>query len=116
MVFTTFFESCRSFVLICCKFLGSIFNKSVLRFLMFYQLFFSPQMKRYAIVNYKHVMYELPHELPNNSRLQKSVKTSQNESLVACPSAKMKVFLILAKNFSKAEIKLFPYCTISHEN
>ena len=36
---------------------------------MFYQIFLSPQVKRCAIVTYKHGIYELPHELPNNVRL-----------------------------------------------
>ena len=35
-------------------------------FLMFYQIFLSPQVKRWAIITYKHGMYELPHELPSN--------------------------------------------------
>ena len=39
-------------------------------FSMFYQIFLSPQMKRCAIINYKHGIYELPHELPNDLRLK----------------------------------------------
>ena len=35
---------------------------------MFYEIFFSPQVKRCAIITYKHCIYELPHELPNNLR------------------------------------------------
>ena len=31
---------------------------------MFYQIFFSPQ--RYAIITYKHGIYELRHDLPND--------------------------------------------------
>ena len=38
-------------------------------FLMFYQIFLSQQVKRWAIITYKHGIYELPHELPNNLRL-----------------------------------------------
>ena len=37
---------------------------------MFYQIFLSPQEKRCAIITYKHGIYELPHELPNNVRLK----------------------------------------------
>ena len=37
-------------------------------FLMFYQSLFSPQVKRCAIITYKHDIYELPHELPNDLR------------------------------------------------
>ena len=37
-------------------------------FLMFYQSLFPPQVKRCAIITYKHDIYELPHELPNDLR------------------------------------------------
>ena len=37
---------------------------------MFYQTLLSPQVKRCAIITYKHGIYELPHELPNNLRLR----------------------------------------------
>ena len=37
---------------------------------MFYPIFFSPQMKWWTIITYKHGIYELPHELPNNLRLR----------------------------------------------
>ena len=37
---------------------------------MFYQIFFSPQVKRCAIITYKYGIYELPHELPNDLRLR----------------------------------------------
>ena len=33
---------------------------------MFYQIFLSPQVKRWAIITYKQGKYELPHELPND--------------------------------------------------
>ena len=33
---------------------------------MFYQIFLSPQVKRWAIITYKHSIYDLPHELPND--------------------------------------------------
>ena len=38
---------------------------------MFYQIFLSPQVKRWTIINYKHGIYELPHELLNDLRLRK---------------------------------------------
>ena len=38
---------------------------------MFYQIFLSPQVKRWAIITYKHGIYELPHKLPNDLRLRK---------------------------------------------
>ena len=37
-------------------------------FLMFYQIILSPQVKRWAFITYKHGVYELPHELPNDLR------------------------------------------------
>ena len=37
---------------------------------MFYQISFSPQVKRCAIITYKHGIYELLHELPNDVRLR----------------------------------------------
>ena len=36
---------------------------------MFYQVFLSPKVKRCAIITYKHGIYELPHEYPNDLRL-----------------------------------------------
>ena len=37
---------------------------------MFYQFFFSPKVKRWVITTYKHAIYELPHELPNDLSLK----------------------------------------------
>ena len=39
-------------------------------FLMFYQIFLSPQVKRYVIITFKHGIYKLSHELPNDLRLR----------------------------------------------
>ena len=39
-------------------------------FSMFYQTFLSPQLKRCAIITYKHGMYELPHKLLNDLKLR----------------------------------------------
>ena len=38
---------------------------------MFYQFFLSPQVKRWAIITYKHGIYEFPHKFPNVLRLRK---------------------------------------------
>ena len=38
---------------------------------MFYQTFFSPQIKHSAIISNKHGVYELPQELPNDSRVRR---------------------------------------------
>ena len=40
-------------------------------FLMFYQIFLSPQVKRSTFICNKEDVYELHHELPNNLRLRK---------------------------------------------
>ena len=37
---------------------------------MFYHIFFPPQVKLWAIITYKHGIYELPHELPDDLRLK----------------------------------------------
>ena len=57
---------------------------------MFFQIFFSPRVKPCVIIFYKDDIYELAHELLN--------------------------LLILEENPWKTEIKLFPLCSISHEN
>ena len=36
---------------------------------MFFQTFFTPEVQRWAIIAYKHGIYELPHELPNDLKL-----------------------------------------------
>ena len=45
---------------------------------MFYQIFLSPQVKRWTIITYKYGTYELPHELPNDLRLRKDLKKLGN--------------------------------------
>ena len=35
---------------------------------MFHQIYLSPQVEQCAIVTYKHGIYELPHEWPNDLR------------------------------------------------
>ena len=37
---------------------------------MFYQIFFSPQVKRRAIITCKHIIRELPQDLSNELRLR----------------------------------------------
>ena len=36
---------------------------------MFYQIFLSPKLKGCQIITYKHGIYELPDEMPNDFRL-----------------------------------------------
>ena len=42
-------------------------------FSIFYQIFLQPQVKWWAIITYKHAIYDLPHEFPNNLKYQESV-------------------------------------------
>ena len=89
---------------------------------MFYQIFLSPQVKRWAIVTYKHGIYELPHELRNDLRLRKLGnirKVSKLHRMIAqCPAlpGKIKILLVLAKELRNIAIKQFPWCVIPHEN
>ena len=41
---------------------------------MFYQIFFSPQMKRCAIITDKHGIYELPHKFSNDLKLIANIR------------------------------------------
>ena len=53
------------------EFYSSTFSFIILwEFLIFYQIFLSPQVKWCAIITYKHGIYELPQELPNDFRLR----------------------------------------------
>ena len=55
---------------------------------MFYQVFFSPQVKRCAIITYKHGIYELSHELRKDLRLANIRKLSKPHRMIAqCPAA-----------------------------
>ena len=51
------------------KILQTILDIMFWDFLIFYQIFFSPQVKRSVIISNKHGIYELPHELPNDLSL-----------------------------------------------
>ena len=37
---------------------------------MFHQILSSPQVKQWEIISFKHGIYELPHELPNDLGLR----------------------------------------------
>ena len=45
---------------------------------MFYQIFFLAEVKRWAIITYKHGIYELPHELPNDLRLRMDLRLASS--------------------------------------
>ena len=69
---------------------------------MFHQFFPLAQVKRSVIISSKPGIYELSHELPNN------FKTSWNYTLVPSLPPKNKTLSILAKEYLKTEIELFP--------
>ena len=50
---------------------------NILRHLILYQIFFSPQVKRSVIISNKRDIYELPHELPNHLCPRKKKKQKQ---------------------------------------
>ena len=72
---------------------------------MFYQVFLLPQVRRCEIISYKHGVYELPHELPNEliRKLGISQKSGKSQNfieliLVLSLPAKMKILSELIKN------------------
>ena len=48
---------------------------------MSYQIFLSPQVKRWVIITYKHGIYELPHELPNDLRLYQEILIKEDQKI-----------------------------------
>ena len=79
-------------------------------FLMFYQIFFSPQVKQSMIISNKHGIYELPHNLVNYVRLRilGNQEISKLHRVKAyCLALLPKTFTILAKNSWKVEIEFF---------
>ena len=50
---------------------------------MFCKFFLSPQVKRCAIITYKHGIYESPHELPNVIREGNMRKLSKLHRMIA---------------------------------
>ena len=48
---------------------------------MFYQIFFSPQVKRIKIISNKHGTHELPHELPEDLNLASYENKKYQEDL-----------------------------------
>ena len=87
-------------------------------FLMFYQFFFSPQVKRSVIITNKHGIYELPLELPYDLRLRilgnyEISGKSKNDNLVLSLPPKMKLLPILAENSLKIKMD-FSHSVLFH--
>ena len=62
---------------------------------MFYQIFFTPQLKRCTIITNKHGYTSC--RTKEIRKYQESLKTPYNNSLVSSLPSKMKILLILAK-------------------
>ena len=77
------FEICFSLIRLKKSFKYASTISFIWDFLIFYQIFLSPQAKRWAIVTYKHGIYEFPHELPNDLRLR---ILGNYETLGKCPN------------------------------
>ena len=77
---------------------------------MLCQLFFPPQVKRCAIITYKHGIYELPYELPNDLRLRilgnKEISGKCLNYIERWPSSQ---FLRKNENFVNTSKKLLKY-------
>ena len=82
---------------------------------MFYQFFFSQQVKQSLIIRNK-VVYKSYIMGCWMTRCKNGVKTSWNLNLAPSLLSKKKISSILAKISLKIEIKLFPKYSISHEN
>ena len=87
---------------------------------MFYQIFLSPQVKRWAIITYTHGIYELPHELPSELRLRRLGnirKVSKLHRMTAqCPTPHQSgSFVDTSRKLLKTEMKLFLQSAISPE-
>ena len=67
---------------------------------MFYQIFLSPQVKRYASITYKHGIYELPNDLRLKGlrKLRNIRKVPRLHSPMPSPPAEMETPPILAKH------------------
>ena len=52
---------------------------------MFYRIFLSPPVKRWAIIIYKHGIYQCPHELPNDLRLSNLENQEKPEKCLNFP-------------------------------
>ena len=93
-------------------------------FLMVQQVLLSPQVKQSIIFSKKLVYtscltyYQTTYDLRSQEirKYQENLKTSYNYYLMLSLPSNLKNLSLLVKISSKAEIELFPYCAISHEN
>ena len=78
----------------------------------------SPQAKRNLISSMANLVYDFPHELPNDLRLyeirryQKSVKHGWIHSLMPSLPSRNQTLPIAVKKHTKMDTKLFFYCPV----
>ena len=102
--------------------LTTIICMVIWNFLMFYQIFLSLQLKRCAVITYKHGIYKLPKELPSNLRLRilGNIRyVSKFQRMIAecpVPPTKMNNLPMLLGNLWKQKLNFFWQCAISYEN
>ena len=110
-----------NFVFSKCWFLIHNHFYNILRFLLFHQIFLSPQVKQCAVITYKHGIQKFSYELPtyDHRKLGNNRKVSKPHRMIPAPNppAKINTPPILAKNPRKTEITPpTPNCTTPHEN
>ena len=83
---------------------------------MFYQIFHSPQVKRWAIITYKHDIYELPDDLRLRI-LGNFRKVSKIHRIIAqCLAPRRKKPLPALAKKPRIAIKPPPLCATPHKN
>ena len=67
-----------------CRYLVYGYNHfhNILRLFDVYLIFLSPQVKQSAVIGNKHGIYELPHKLPNDLRLEKIGKPGKSQNFM----------------------------------
>ena len=97
-----------NFVFSKCWFLIHNHFYNILRFLLFHQIFLSPQVKQCAVITYKHGIQKFSYELPtyDHRKLGNNRKVSKPHRMIPAPNppAKINTPPILAKNPRKTEI------------
>ena len=78
---------------------------------MFDQIFLSSQVKRSAIISNEHGLYELPHQLPNDFRLNASALSPLGGRTFPHKKKKKKDFgkLEISVNAKTQKMKFFQY-------
>ena len=79
--------------------------KLFLQFVVFHWNFDLPQVKRYLISSIVNLVYELPHELPNNWRLRNVFQNWPEKSLAASLTSRIQFPTIADQTYKIADIE-----------